>query len=211
MATVALFPIPNAVAFPGTIFPLHVFEPRYRKLVQDCVEEQRMVGISHVIKAIHTPAEPKTLEKALSSNQTTYKPRQVFCAGHCEIIETTSDGRILTHVHIEQRLTLERELQSLPYRIVDCAPLLDEPDDQDVAANRELQQQINTALQNLLTKQNPGNANRLNTPQWLTLTPAEFSFKIFQHIQLDADIMQDILEMPSANARLNLIWQILSQ
>ncbi len=155
-----------------------------------------MVGISHVIKAIHTPAEPKTLEKALSSNQTTYKPRQVFCAGHCEIIETTSDGRILTHVHIEQRLTLERELQSLPYRIVDCAPLLDEPDDQDAAANRELQQQINTALQNLLTKQNPDNANRLNTPQWLTLTPAEFSFKIFQHIQLDADIMQDILEMP---------------
>ena len=27
---VALFPIPNVVAFPGVVLPLHVFEPRYR-------------------------------------------------------------------------------------------------------------------------------------------------------------------------------------
>ena len=34
---VALFPIPDLVAFPGTVIPLHVFEPRYRKMVHDCV------------------------------------------------------------------------------------------------------------------------------------------------------------------------------
>ena len=32
---VALFPIPDLVAFPGTVIPLHVFEPRYRKMVHD--------------------------------------------------------------------------------------------------------------------------------------------------------------------------------
>ena len=39
---VALFPIPSLVAFPGTIVPLHVFEPRYRQMINDCVRDQRM-------------------------------------------------------------------------------------------------------------------------------------------------------------------------
>ena len=75
---VALFPIPDVVAFPGTVVPLHVFEPRYRQLVRDCVSNDRMVGVSHVVKTIHQPAANQTLEQALSSNQATYKPREVF-------------------------------------------------------------------------------------------------------------------------------------
>ena len=30
-----LFPLPNIVFFPHTRLPLHVFEPRYRQMVQD--------------------------------------------------------------------------------------------------------------------------------------------------------------------------------
>jgi len=28
---VAVFPLPGAVLFPGTLMPLHIFESRYRK------------------------------------------------------------------------------------------------------------------------------------------------------------------------------------
>lgn len=31
----ALFPLPNAVLFPGALLPLHVFEPRYRAMTAD--------------------------------------------------------------------------------------------------------------------------------------------------------------------------------
>lgn len=34
-ATLPLFPLPNVVLLPGPALPLHVFEPRYRQLVQD--------------------------------------------------------------------------------------------------------------------------------------------------------------------------------
>jgi Lon protease-like protein len=38
MVEVALFPIPDSVNFPGVPCPLHVFEPRYRKMAQHLLE-----------------------------------------------------------------------------------------------------------------------------------------------------------------------------
>ncbi len=40
-----LFPLPNIVFFPHTRLPLHVFEPRYRQMVQDVLESDQRFGI----------------------------------------------------------------------------------------------------------------------------------------------------------------------
>ena len=40
-----LFPLPNLVFFPETRLPLHVFEPRYRQLVNDVVAGDKRFGI----------------------------------------------------------------------------------------------------------------------------------------------------------------------
>ncbi|MEA2162110.1 MAG: uncharacterized protein QOK37_237 [Thermoanaerobaculia bacterium] len=40
-----LFPLPNLVFFPQTRLPLHVFEPRYRKLIADVVARDQRFGI----------------------------------------------------------------------------------------------------------------------------------------------------------------------
>ena len=34
---VPIFPLPEVVFFPQTILPLHVFEPRYRQMIKDCL------------------------------------------------------------------------------------------------------------------------------------------------------------------------------
>ncbi len=34
-----LFPLPGTVLLPGSLLPLHVFEPRYRQLVADCLRD----------------------------------------------------------------------------------------------------------------------------------------------------------------------------
>lgn len=39
-----LFPLP-VVLFPGQLMPLHIFEPRYRQLVQDCLTGDRRFGL----------------------------------------------------------------------------------------------------------------------------------------------------------------------
>ena len=33
-----LFPLPNVFLFPGCVMPLHVFEPRYRQMVEDLLD-----------------------------------------------------------------------------------------------------------------------------------------------------------------------------
>jgi Lon protease-like protein len=146
LINVALFPIPNVVAFPGTSLPLHVFEPRYRQLVHDCVEHRRMVGVCHTVKTIHQPAKTQSLEEALNSNQATYKPQSIFSAGDCEIVDTTDDGRIIASIAMRKRLLLVDEIQSLPYRIVSCQLLLDDTTAEDATTERDLQQSINSRL-----------------------------------------------------------------
>lgn len=41
---IALFPL-NVVLFPGAPLPLHIFEPRYRQMVKDCLEEKTEFGM----------------------------------------------------------------------------------------------------------------------------------------------------------------------
>ncbi|QGJ68485.1 ATP-dependent protease [Planctomycetales bacterium 10988] len=41
-----LFPLPNHVVFPHVLQPLHVFEPRYREMIQDAMQGDRMIAMS---------------------------------------------------------------------------------------------------------------------------------------------------------------------
>jgi Lon protease-like protein len=40
-----LFPLPNVVLFPNVFLPLHIFEPRYREMVADVLEADRLIGM----------------------------------------------------------------------------------------------------------------------------------------------------------------------
>jgi uncharacterized protein len=41
-----LFPLPGTVLIPGTFISLHVFEPRYRRMIEDCIEGHRCLAIA---------------------------------------------------------------------------------------------------------------------------------------------------------------------
>lgn len=43
-ALLPLFPL-DVVLFPGTPLPLHVFEPRYKDLISECLEQKKTFGI----------------------------------------------------------------------------------------------------------------------------------------------------------------------
>jgi Lon protease-like protein len=123
MIEVALFPIPNSVNFPGIPCPLHVFEPRYRKMVQHCLDHQLLMGVCHTEKVLHAPDTTKNLKQALHSNQSTYKPCDIFSAGPVTLLEELEDGRMVIEVNINIRLKLEHEVQTLPFNIWACEEL----------------------------------------------------------------------------------------
>ena len=207
--TAALFPIPNMVAFPGTVVPLHVFEPRYRQMITDCVEQDRMIGVCHTRKEIRAAKKEQSVRDALHSNQATYDPHPVFSAGHCQVMETTSDGRLYVNIAMSKRLTLINEVQTLPYRVVTCRELEDESGSHE--AGSDTQRQITSRLVTLIGRQNPAGLQQFDADAWMRLEPGEFSFKVFQLLRFDADTMQAILESRSPTERLGIIDTILSQ
>src|SRR3954471_16357024 len=43
---VRLFPLPNLVLFPHVAQPLHIFEPRYRQLMADALDGDRLIAMA---------------------------------------------------------------------------------------------------------------------------------------------------------------------
>jgi len=43
--TIPIFPLPNVVLFPNVFLPLHIFEARYRAMVNDATAGDRIIGM----------------------------------------------------------------------------------------------------------------------------------------------------------------------
>ena len=78
---IPVFPLSNFIIFPNTSVPLNIFEPRYIKMIDDCMKDSRIIGmiqpknnknIPHkrncqTLKSIH-PRWSKRKGKNISSN-----------------------------------------------------------------------------------------------------------------------------------------------
>lgn len=50
LARTPVFPLPRVVFFPGAALPLHLFEPRYRRMVEDCVTRgPRIMAVTQLL------------------------------------------------------------------------------------------------------------------------------------------------------------------
>lgn len=62
MKNLSLFPL-NLVAFPGENLNLHIFEPRYKQLINDCLEQNTTFGIpSYINNKIEVGTEVEIVE-----------------------------------------------------------------------------------------------------------------------------------------------------
>lgn len=210
MVDICIFPIPECVTFPGTVFPLHVFEPRYRAMIQHCLDNQLPVAICHTRKMIHAAPIHQSSAEALQSNQATYQPFEIFSAGRCELVRSLPDGRLYLNVHLRQRYRMVAEKQTLPYRVFECEPFQDiEPDEDEQNLNRELQDKIVHRLQALAFR-HPELEVGFAPDEWLAKDAHTFSFQLFGLVSFGADLQQEILEMNSIHQRLQRALELLN-
>jgi len=114
---IPLFPLPNAVLFPGMPLPLHVFEPRYRKLVADVLGGQGVIGM-----VLLKPG----WESDYHGRPAVYP---VGCAGRLEECDPCADGRFNIVLKGVSRFRIGEEHAGQPYRLASVAPLGDAPGD----------------------------------------------------------------------------------
>lgn len=108
---VPLFPLPGIFFFPGQILPLHVFEPRYRQMIEDSLD-----GPGRLV--IATVAEKDRSE--LHND-----PPVMSTAGIGEIArhERMADGRFLIWLCGLCRVRAEEVVSDRPYRCAKVSPL----------------------------------------------------------------------------------------
>jgi len=210
MVDVALFPVPNSVNFPGVPCSLHVFEPRYRQMVRQCIDQNLRMGVCQTEKVLHRKEREQTLEEALNSNQTTYKPRGIFSAGPVELLEELEDGRMLIQVNNEVRLQLGEEKQTLPFGIWACEELVDEALDE--TGELALNQSQSKILQRLLavTHGNEDAQDMLNSIHWRSMPAQTFSFAVAGLLGMPPETSQALLEMTSAQMRLDTVLEMIN-
>ncbi|HUJ79102.1 MAG TPA: LON peptidase substrate-binding domain-containing protein [Nitrospiria bacterium] len=101
---IPLFPLPNVVFFPKTFLPLHIFEPRYRAMVKDASEGDRLIGMV-LLKEGWEP----DYEGAPAVHRT-------GCAGKIIALESLPDGRYNLMLHGLCRFAIESESHVKLYR-----------------------------------------------------------------------------------------------
>lgn len=109
----SIFPLPGALLFPGMHLPLHIFEERYRALINDAMARDRRVGM----------IQPKTAGD---------KPElfNIGCVGKIIDIEALEDGRFNIVLEGVARFRTVAELDaSTAFRQVEAE--IEDPKEQD--------------------------------------------------------------------------------
>lgn len=118
MQDIPLFPL-NTVVFPGTPLPLHIFEARYREMINECVEEQKPFGIV-------------LLEQGKAEGSGPVKPYKVGCTVTITQVERLPDGRMFIMTVGQDRfkiLDLKQSMRSFLVGTVEILELEPEADD----------------------------------------------------------------------------------
>jgi len=110
-----VFPLPDAVLFPGTVLPLHIFEPRYREMVADALATDRILAIAMLKPGYESHDDPRP----------PFHP--VVGVGRISQVQKLKDGRFYLALHGVCRARVLAELPpDRPFRLVEAEAMPDE-------------------------------------------------------------------------------------
>ena len=102
---VPLFPLSSVVFFPNTLLPLHIFEPRYKEMVNTAINNEKIIGM-----ALLKPG----WEKDYYGNPQVY---DVIGMGRIVSSEFFDDGKINIVLYGLKRAKITEVTDDLPYRL----------------------------------------------------------------------------------------------
>ena len=177
-----LFPLP-IVALPGESVPLHVFEDRYRRMVERCLLAEpgsrgRQFGIVWLFEDELKP---------------------VGCACEVErVLERMPDGRLNILVRGTRPFRVLERQDDLPYP-AGAVEFLDEQDEQEDLEAGQAARELYAELLERATDERPD-------PEELRRMDA---YGMAATVQFESEAKQELLELRSENARLSLLALLL--
>lgn len=184
-----LFPLP-IVLFPGTAQPLHIFEPRYRAMLRDCLAGDRVFGLSY----------------AERPNSDTPQPGDVGCSARIETFRHLPDGRSNLVAVGNQRYVLSRLVPvESPYLVGEVEFFHDSDGDapglDDLAGDvRSRFEEFVHALQKISQQ-----TAEVETPA----DPIALSFHVAAVLEMDAENKEALFRLTSVMRRLERLKELL--
>ena len=193
-STLPIFPLP-LVLFPGVTIPLHIFEPRYRRMLADCLERDRRFGIVFLAEG--------TSEESLSVGG------DVGCVAHIQSHDVLPDGRSNITVAGEERFTLRAFVSSpLPYHVGMVVPLQDA--DEPAAQLEPLATRVRERFERIARAARTISDDEEDAIPELPDDPALLAFRVASFIDLKVAERQRLLMSTSPGERLRTIDSVLA-
>jgi Lon protease-like protein len=190
-----LFPLP-VVLFPGVPMPLHIFEPRYRRMLEDIKLRDNLFGLSYF---------------DVSASESSVPPvGHIGCVAEVTEIEPMPDGRsnILTVGLIRYRVEAYLE-HGDPYLVGAISFLEDEAEDEEALARGA--QEVSTLFQRIALAVRIINDERASLPEIPDVDPEQLSFLVAAAMEIDTDVKLELLEMRSTSERLKRLRDLLAR
>jgi Lon protease-like protein len=181
-----LFPLPNVVLFPNVYLPLHIFEPRYRRMVHDALNGDRMIGM-----VLLRPG----YEAEYEGRPAVY---DIGCAGGITHVDRLPDGRFNIVLRGIAKFRIMRE-HPVPdagtYRVADIAVLAEQLSNPDREVLREQRAKIERLLAPLFS------AARATSPLPEIMADDDLVNALAQYLALEPIEKQALLELDGPLAR----------
>jgi Lon protease-like protein len=179
-----LFPL-NHVLFPWELLPLHIFEPRYRRLLADCLEGDQRFGIT----ADESPG-----------------PETIGCVARIRGTQVMADGRSNIVVLGERRFGIQALLEAeTPYLVAAVEEFGDEPGTDPLPTESEALRHLATALRETLGIL----ADQPGEPTAWDEDPETFTFQVAGLVQLEAAARTSLLACRSTRERARALASLL--
>ena len=185
-----LFPLPDVVLFPQQLLPLHIFESRYRMLLQSVLETDKRFGIVRI--------NPETGEMA-----------EIGCCAEVLQHQTTEDGRSYIVILGQQRFRVLNITREAPFR----SAMVSWMEDDSVVDSHELDDlsgRVGTALKDVFSLTAKLQNREVEVPDDIPDLPRELSFWIGAHLDNRAAAEQQaLLELTDTRQRLERQFEML--
>ncbi|HSM84246.1 MAG TPA: LON peptidase substrate-binding domain-containing protein [Nodosilinea sp.] len=183
-----LFPLPELVLFPGRHLPLHVFEPRYRILMNTVLQSDRRFGV-------------------LMLEPTTGQPAQVGCCAEILHYQRLPDDRLKILTIGQQRFRVLSYVREKPYCVGLVEWIEDKPTDQDLSP---LASDVDRLLRDVVHLSAKLTNQDIDLPENIPDVPIELSYWVASNLHGVAVEQQALLEMDETGVRLEREAEILT-
>lgn len=178
---IPLFPLPEVVLFPGGWLPLHIFEPRYREMINDVMSKDSRFGVVMV-------------------DPTTGEPAKHGCSAVIVNCKRLQDGRMNVMTVGQQRFRVINELQEKPYIVAQVEWIDDNPTDKDLKGKAS---EIREILKDVVKLSAKLSDKTIEFPDDLPSDPLELSYWVAGSVYGLTEEQQSLLELEDTEKRLD--------